>query len=81
MGRDLKYLNEWIGRLPGIQLAGVCLLVVFIPLLVLFVATGESVGSAIAQAAFWGILAVIAAVGGRALGTRRRDGDGSGPPH
>jgi len=79
MGRDLKYVNEWIGRLPAAQLAGVCLLVVFIPLLVLFVATGEQIGSAIAQAAFWAILAVIAAVGGRALGARRRGGNGPGP--
>jgi hypothetical protein len=79
MRRDLTYLNEWFGRLPSARRAGVVLLVVFVPLLILFVATGEQIGSAVAQAAFWAILGVVAAVGGRALGTRRRGGSGPGP--
>jgi hypothetical protein len=79
MRRDLAYLSEWLGRLPSAQRAGVVLLVVFIPLLILFVATGEQIGAAIGQAAFWAILAVVAALGGRALGMRRRGGNGPGP--
>ena len=72
-------LNEWLARLPPALRAGVVLLVVFVPLVIVFVATGEEIGSAIAQAAFWAILAVIAATVGRALGMRGRGGNGPDP--
>ncbi|HTQ69577.1 MAG TPA: hypothetical protein VMI13_12890 [Solirubrobacteraceae bacterium] len=52
---------------------------VFLFLAVVFVVTGESVGSAVAQAAFWAILAMLAAFVGRALGRRRSGGGPRGP--
>ena len=60
-------LGERLARLPP-------------PLTIVFVATGEPIGDAIIQAAFWAILAVLAAAVGRALGMRRRGGPGPGPP-
>ncbi len=72
-------LSGWLARLPPALRAGVVLVAVFVPLVIIFVATGEHIGSAVAQAAFWAILAVFAAVVGRALGVRRRR-DGQGPP-
>jgi hypothetical protein len=72
-------MSEWLGRLPSALRAVVILLAVFIPLLVVFVATGEPIGPAIVQAAFWAILAMFAALVGRAMGMRRRGG-GPGPP-
>ncbi len=65
-------LSRWLARLPSGLRALVILLAVFVPLVLLFLATGEELGSAVAQAAFWAILAVFAAVVGRALGMRRR---------
>ena len=65
-------LSQWLARMPSALRALVILLAVFIPLALLFLATGEELGSAVAQAAFWAILAVFAAVVGRALGMRRR---------
>ncbi len=79
MGRGRMRPGEWLARLPPALRAAVVLLGVFIPLLILFVATGEQIGSAVVQAAFWAILAVLAAMVGRALGMRRRDGSGPGP--
>jgi peptidoglycan/LPS O-acetylase OafA/YrhL len=65
-------LGERLARMPPALRAAVVLVAVFVALLVVFVATGEHIGSAVAQAAFWAILAVFAAVVGRALGVRRR---------
>ncbi len=73
-------LSGRLARLPPALRAAVVLLVVFVPLVIVFVATGEPIGDAIVQAAFWAILAVFAAAVGRALGMRRRDGNGPGPP-
>ena len=73
-------LNERLARLPQALRAAVVLLVVFVPLTVVFIATGEPIGDAIVQAAFWAILAVLAAAVGRALGMRRGGGSGPGPP-
>ncbi len=72
-------LSQWLARLPSGLRALVILLAVFVPLVLLFLATGEELGSAVAQAAFWAILAVFAAVVGRALGMRRRAQFGPGP--
>jgi hypothetical protein len=72
-------LSQWLARMPSGLRALVILLAVFVPLALLFLATGEELGSAVAQAAFWAILAVFAAVVGRALGMRRRAQFGSGP--
>ena len=72
-------LSEWLARLPPALRAAVVLLAVFVPLLIVFLATGEPIGDAIVQAAFWAILAVFAAMVGRALGMRRRGGSGPGP--
>ena len=72
-------LSRWLARLPSGLRALVILLAVFIPLALLFLATGEELGSAVAQAAFWAILAVFAAVVGRALGMRRRAQFDPGP--
>ena len=59
-------LSERLARLPPALRAVVVLLVVFVPLLIVFLATGEPVGDAIVQAVFWAVLAVFAAaVGGR----------------
>jgi len=52
-------------------------LAVFLLLVVVFTATGESLGASAAQAAFWAVLVTIAALGGRAL-WRRRDAGGPG---
>lgn len=79
MGRGRTPLSQRLARLPPALRGAVILLAVFIPLLILFVATGEQIGSAIVQAAFWAILAVVAAMVGRALGMRRRGGSGPGP--
>ncbi len=73
-------LNERLARLPPALRAALVLLAVFVPLTIIFIATGEPVGDAIVQAAFWAILAVLAAAVGRALGMRRRGGPGPGPP-
>ena len=73
-------LSERLARLPPALRAVVVLLVVFVPLVIVFLATGEPIGDAIVQAAFWAVLAVFAAVVGRALGTRRRNENGPGPP-
>ncbi len=73
-------MSRWLAGLPSGLRAAVILLAVFILLLIVFLATGEPIGDAIVQAAFWAVLAVFAAVVGRALGMRRRSGDGPGPP-
>ena len=73
-------MSTWLAGLPPALRAAVILLVVFVLLLIVFLATGEPIGDAVVQAAFWAVLAVFAAVVGRALGMRRRSGDGSGPP-
>ena len=44
----------------------------FVLLALLFLATGDQLGSALGQAAFWGVFAFVAAFGGRMLGARRR---------
>ncbi|HUH81255.1 MAG TPA: hypothetical protein VLZ06_08005 [Solirubrobacteraceae bacterium] len=69
-------MSEWLARLSAPLRATVVAASVFVLLVLVFVATGESIGSAIAQAAFWAILAVVAAFVGRALGARRRGGPG-----
>ena len=85
MTRALMRLSGWLARLSAPMRATVIAVSVFMLLLVVFLATGESIGSAIAQAAFWAILAVIAGFVGRALGMRRGGGNGprpgAGPPH
>ncbi len=73
-------LSERLARLPPALRAVVVLLVVFVPLLIVFLATGEPIGDAIVQAVFWAVLAVFAAAVGRALGMRRRNENGPGPP-
>jgi len=75
------WLSQWLARLPPALRAVVVLVAVFVPLALLFVATGEELGSAVAQAAFWAILAVFAAVVGRALGMRRRAQYDAGPEY
>ena len=72
-------LSEWLASLSSGLRALVILLAVFVPLLIVFVATGEKLGPAAGQAGFLAILAVLAAVVGRALGTRRRAQFESGP--
>ena len=79
MPDEPRQLNQRLGRLSAARLALTIGLVVFVPLVVLFAATGESLGAAVAQAVFWAALAVIAALGGRALGRRRHTG-GPGRP-
>ncbi len=73
-------MSSWLAGLPSGLRTAVILLAVFIPLLIVFLATGEPIGDAVVQAAFWAVLAVFAALVGRALGMRRRSGDGPGPP-
>jgi hypothetical protein len=77
MPEERRQLNEWLGSLSAARLAGVIAAVVFVPLTVVFVLTGEGLGAAAEQAAFWAAFAVIAALVGRALGTHRR---AQGPP-
>jgi hypothetical protein len=40
-------------------------------LFILFLATGDSLATAAGEAAFWAVLAAVAALGGRMLGARR----------
>jgi membrane protein implicated in regulation of membrane protease activity len=80
MSRERRQLNQWLASLRAAQLAALVAGAVFVPLLLVFLATGEKLGSAAAQAVFWAIFAVLAALLGRALGSRRRGAGGPGPP-
>jgi len=79
MDDEPQQLSQRLGRMSAGRLALTIGVAVFVPLVVVFAATGESVGAAVAQAALWAVFAVVAAVGGRALGSRRHT-DGPGPP-
>jgi hypothetical protein len=80
MPDEPRQLNQRLARLSATRLSLTIGLVVFVPLVLLFAATGESLGAAAGQAVFWAALAIIAALGGRALGRRRNTG-GPGQPH
>ena len=75
MSHEPRQLNQRLGSLSGARLAFVIAAAVFVPLVIVFLATGEQLGAAAAQAAFWAAFAVIAALLGRAMGARRRSGD------
>jgi hypothetical protein len=79
MADEPRKLNQRLDKLSAARLALTIGLAVFVPLVVVFAATGESPRAAVGEAAFWTAFAVIAALGGRALG-RRRHGGGPGPP-
>ena len=72
-------MSRWLAGLSPALRAAVVLVAVFVLLLVVFLVGGEGIGPAVVQAAFWAVLAVLAAVVGRALGMRRRGGNGTGP--
>ncbi len=80
MPDEPRRLNQRLGRLSATRLALTVGLAVSVPLVAAFAATGESLGAAVAQAVFWAAFAVIAALGGRALGRRRHTGGPGQPP-
>ena len=54
MTDERRQLNQWLGTLSAARLAGVIAAVVFVPLTLVFLTTGEALGAAVAQAAMSG---------------------------
>ena len=79
MSQRFGQLTRWLASLPAAWSGLVVGVAVFAVLVLLFLATGDQLGTALGQAAFWGLFAFVAAFGGRVLGARRRP-PGPGEP-